>query len=497
MIREQADVAVLGAGFAGSLMALILQRIGRRPVLLERGTHPRFAIGESSTPLANLALEELVRTYDLPRLYPLTKYGRWQQTYPHLAVGLKRGFSFFQHEAGQPFQPRGNHANELLVGASPADDVSDTHWFREQFDHFLVQEAQRAGVRYYDRTHVTVIERGKNWLLRGSRDGEAVEVSASFLVDTSGPGGVLAGALGIDVAPSDVRTNSWSVFSHFAGVDLWENVLVERGSNIGDHPYPCDHAALHHVLEDGWIWVLRFNNGITSAGVMWDGQRHPPDSSLAPEVEWESILRRYPSLGRQFARARPVQPWIRTDRLQRRARQVAAPGWAMLSHTAYFLDALFSGGNAHSLLTIQRLARILERHWGKSSLARQLAEYEAALLREVDFLDVLIHGCYRSFGRFDLLAIYTMYYFAGAIQSETRRRQGIATPEDGFLFSHHTLFRTAVYRGHELLRELTAAGSDAAGQAELFHQRVAQDIAPYNVAGLCAPEKHNMYPFVE
>src|SRR6266404_5769224 len=155
MIREQADVAVLGAGFAGSLMALILQRLGRRPVLLERGTHPRFAIGESSTPLANLALEELVRTYDLPRLYPLTKYGRWQQAYPHLAVGLKRGFSFFQHQAGQPFQPRSDHANELLVGASPADEVSDTHWFREQFDHFLVQEAQRAGVLYCDRTHVT------------------------------------------------------------------------------------------------------------------------------------------------------------------------------------------------------------------------------------------------------------------------------------------------------------------------------------------------------
>src|SRR5271166_5223153 len=91
MIREHADVAVLGAGVAGSLMSLVLQRIGRRAVLLERGSHPRFAIGESSTPLANLVLEELSRAYDLPRLFPLTEYGRWQQAYPHMAVGLKRG----------------------------------------------------------------------------------------------------------------------------------------------------------------------------------------------------------------------------------------------------------------------------------------------------------------------------------------------------------------------------------------------------------------------
>ena len=39
---------------------------------MEKGRHPRFAIGESSTPVANLVLEGLARTYDLPRLLPLT-----------------------------------------------------------------------------------------------------------------------------------------------------------------------------------------------------------------------------------------------------------------------------------------------------------------------------------------------------------------------------------------------------------------------------------------
>ena len=60
-------VAVVGSGFAGSLLARVLTVQGHDVVLLERGTHPRFAIGESSTPLANLTLERLATTATILR----------------------------------------------------------------------------------------------------------------------------------------------------------------------------------------------------------------------------------------------------------------------------------------------------------------------------------------------------------------------------------------------------------------------------------------------
>lgn len=487
--REEADVLILGAGFAGALMALIVRRLGLRAVLVEKGRHPRFAIGESSTPIANLVLEQLARTYDLPRLVPLTEYGRWQAAYPHLACGLKRGFTFIRHEAGRPFAPRPDHANELLVAASPRDEVGDTHWFREHFDHFLVDEAKAAGVPYYDRAEVVALEHGDGdgWRLRARRPGGELHVAAAFLIDATGPSGLLPRALGIDTSPATLRTNSWSVYSHFAEVELWQDVLLEQGGTIDDHPYRCDHAALHHVLDDGWVWVLRFNNGLTSAGVLYDGERRPPDGA-DPEAEWAALLRRYPSVGRQFARARAVRPFTRTGRVQRQARRVAGDDWAMLAHAAYFLDALFSSGNAHSLLTIERLARIFARHWGKESMSAELAAYEAALRREVDFLDRLVHGCYRAFGRFDLLAAFTMYYFAGAIHSEERRQKGLAGERDEFLFSHHPPFRAAFVRAYERLLEAPPAAE--------YERQVARDIAPYNTAGLCDPAKQNMYPYV-
>src|ERR1043165_1185648 len=95
------DLAVIGSGFGGSLLSMIARRQGRSVILLERGQHPRFAIGESSTPLANLVLEELAARYSLPRLTPLTKWGSWQRTYPVVACGLKRGFTFYHPTLGQ------------------------------------------------------------------------------------------------------------------------------------------------------------------------------------------------------------------------------------------------------------------------------------------------------------------------------------------------------------------------------------------------------------
>src|SRR6266851_631761 len=190
-IHENADLLILGAGFAGSLMALVARRIGLRPVVVEKGRHPRFAIGESSTPVANLVLEELAHTYDLPRLHPLTKYGRWQATYPHLACGLKRGFTFIRHESGRPFAPNADHSNELLVAASPRDEIGDTHWFREHFDHFIVEQVRSAEIPYYDQTEIVALEHRNGWSVRGQRLGQAVQVEADFLIDATGPSGLL------------------------------------------------------------------------------------------------------------------------------------------------------------------------------------------------------------------------------------------------------------------------------------------------------------------
>src|SRR5688572_16105577 len=131
------DIAVVGSGFGGSLLAMIARQLGHSVILIERGRHPRFAIGESSTPLANLFLEELAREYHLDGIAPLTKWGTWQTAHPELSCGLKRGFTFYHHQLDRPWKADKHRRNELLVAASPRDEIADTHWYRADVDHFF------------------------------------------------------------------------------------------------------------------------------------------------------------------------------------------------------------------------------------------------------------------------------------------------------------------------------------------------------------------------
>ncbi len=491
-----ADVAIIGAGFGGSLTALLCQRIGLHPVLIERGTHPRFAIGESSTPVADLILGQLARRYDLPQLIPLTHYGSWKRTYPDVACGLKRGFSYFHHQRGEPFVPCADHANELLVTANPDAERGDTHWYRADVDHFFVRQILTCGIPYFDQTEIEDLSEGEPWHIRARRGGNPVSIRASFLVDASGPAGVIARHPGIPTNPAGLRTHSRTVFSHFKDVPLWSDTYAALGGRRSDHPFPCDAAALHHVFDGGWMWVLRFDNGITSAGFVIDDSAqhpHPNAGDLDPQQEWEGLLRQFPSIARQFDRATPVQTFRRTDRLQRRAARTAGPTWAMLPHTAYFLDPWFSGGNAHTMCGIERLIAILNQHRDSASRTKALAEYDRLLQAEIDVLDMLIHGCYRAFNRFELMTAFSMLYFAAAITTEERRRAGLYRPQEGFLLSGVPAYRAALAQCYAKLTALTAC--EAPTTAAAFHTEIADRIAPFNTAGLADPTHHNMYPY--
>ena len=91
-----ADLAIIGSGFGGSILAMIARRLGYRVMLFERGRHPRFAIGESASPLAGVLIEQLADRYDLPRLRPLSAFGTWQRTGPST---LSVRFRFMRFDA--------------------------------------------------------------------------------------------------------------------------------------------------------------------------------------------------------------------------------------------------------------------------------------------------------------------------------------------------------------------------------------------------------------
>src|SRR5215475_15336352 len=68
------DVLVIGGGPAGSTIASLLARRGRRVVVIEKDRHPRFHIGESLLPL-NMPLFDQLGVHEQIEAIGMVKRG--------------------------------------------------------------------------------------------------------------------------------------------------------------------------------------------------------------------------------------------------------------------------------------------------------------------------------------------------------------------------------------------------------------------------------------
>ncbi len=477
------DTAIIGSGFAGSILAMVLRQSGQRVLLIEKNRHPRFAIGESSTPLANLLLEEIARDSNLPHLLNLTEWGRWQLHHPNLPCGLKRGFTFFHHSPLTPLDPR-DRSKQLLVAASPSDRVADTHWYRPAFDEFLVKEAQSCGVDYHSDSTISKLERDNGlWKMELQSNGSVTNPTAKFLVDASGPRGFLVSHFNIPVTPSAGMPGTQSLFAHFTGVRSMAE-CDERFATL-NAPYPVDDAAVHHMIEGGWVWGLRFNNGLTSVGVVLEDTHAQTIGLSKREQGWQTLLRRYPSLEQMMERACRTTDWHYMPRVGSRSHSVVGDGWALLPSAAGFVDPMLSTGFALTLLGIQRLAKILTNSQSDHGNNNSLQAYEKITLLELDHTAELIGALYANLNNPDNIRDLTLLYFAAASYSETVRRLGKPELARSFLLCQDVSFGPESKAIFKLSR--TTSNQN-------LRQLVHGLIEKIDIAGLTKTEGQNWYP---
>lgn len=485
-MNERFDIAVVGSGFAGSLLAMIAKQIGMRVVLLERGRHPRMMIGESSTPLSNLLLEELAERYGLASLRPLSKWGSWRQSHPELACGLKRGFSFFHHQPGRVKAVQ--RCDQLLVAASPHDNIADTHWFRADFDAYLAREAQRLGVVYLDEVRLGSVVEGENEIqLFGTREGQELQIAARFVVDATGPRGFLHHVLELGERELPGMPATSALYSHFSGVQR----LMGTGGVVLDEepPYPVDDAALHHVFDGGWVWVLQFSNGVTSAGIAATEPLARRLRIAEGEAGWQRVLDSFPVLREQFRGAQAVQPYRHVARLGFRSASITGKNWALLPSAAGFVDPLLSTGFPLTLLGVMRLAETLERDWKTEDLAAELDAYAAKTEAEMLATSRLIGALYANFGNFPVFSAVSLLYFAAASYAEAARRLRRPHLASSFLLYDHPGF------GADCVRVLEKAKAVRDGRdSEALIEEVRRVIDPVDVAGLSDCRRRNWYP---
>lgn len=439
------DVLVIGTGFSGTLLAWILAKAGRSVCMVDTATHPRFALGESSTPLADFLLDRIADEFELEQLRSLSRWGSWQRDMFELRAGMKRGFSYFQHERGREFNETQTHDHSLLVAASASDEVSDTHWMRSDVDHWFFEMACSAGAKGWLQTTVAAVSREEHqWKVELSSPAGAESITALEIVDASGASGVLGQALELEKISNVLRTKNSVLFGHFQNVAPMSQWLQANGLSEDAPVFDCDDAAQHHLIDDGWVWMLRFNDGTTSVGLVEtseQGAERQAVSELGQGQRGErfrATISEYPTLKSLMENAQLVAPdhgegagLGALDGMSRLWSIGAGRGWMMLPSTVGIVDPLHSTGIAHALSGVQRVARLLLG----TSEAGERVRYGVEVVQEVRWIDRLVAAAYAAkLIHFSWFNAATCLYFLAAIDCERQMAES-GSMQSGFLAS--------------------------------------------------------------
>ncbi len=404
-MKASCDVFILGAGYTGSLAAAVLARKGYSVALVDRGSHPRFAVGESTTPEQLYLLDWLGRAYGAPELRRLSSYEYIKHHRLPIAVWPKEAFYFLFNPGKFP------GAHEFLHQTHPWPAGPTYHTLRADQDHYLYRTALSYGAKGYLDTEVASLDLSGPAVAATLNTPEGpVALDARFIVDASGPGCYLAEKLGLREEKPFGAFRSWSVYSHFTGLKPLEESYGRGWPSLG---IPRENTTFHHIDPKGWAWVIPFDNGVTSVGaVLREG-----DEAAAlrdPKTALHAYIADNPAFAAMMEGATPVRPYTATGPLQWRAKKVVGRNWAILPPASGFTDPFFSPGNMVATAGVTRLALGLDAVLKEGRSGEEALSYlETRHQREIPHVARVIHAHFLGF-RHPLLfeQAQTLYWLA-------------------------------------------------------------------------------------
>jgi FADH2 O2-dependent halogenase len=281
-----------------------------------------------------------------------------------------------------------------------------------------------------------------------------------LVVDATGHSSPLMKQLGLRDAVPALHTRTRSIFGHFTGVRDLDAALG------GGHPkfrFKRDAGTMHHCFRGGWIWVIPFDNGITSVGLELDTGIYPEQEGLSPLDELTSHLKRFPSVWAHLGEMTPIRAVTKTGRLQFSSKAILADRFVATPHAAGFVEPLFSTGIMLTLSFVGRFIPAVKRakergNWG----IEEFRPIEAAFRAEVEQIDLLVDGTIRSYRHFPMFKQYWRAWVLGTIV-----QYGGCVVADGPLREEPMLYGAGIDGYSEDLRVMHALVCSDADEEEI------------------------------
>lgn len=351
------DAIVIGGGPGGSCAASFLSRAGRRVLLLEKETFPRFHIGESLLPYNQAIFRELGV---LPEILAA---GFPRKTGAQFHLGNGRGFTQFIFRQGKFTR---EHETVQVE--------------RSKFDHILLKHARKLGA-----------DAREGWTVqRFTANGETVSVEAtgpngeketfraSFLIDASGRGNLTGNQEGQRVMHE--RHKKLAAFGHFTGVDLGE------GERAGDTQI--------FRLDNKWFWIIPVSAEKTSVGLVIDREEFTA-SGGDPDKIFQHWVTTTPPMAKRMARAQLVGPMHTTTDFSYYNKRLVSHRVLRVGDAAGFMDPIFSAGVFLAMWSGKLAAEAVNASLAESSDgARRFRRYEKRVSKAIQFYWRMVENYY-------------------------------------------------------------------------------------------------------
>lgn len=355
------DAIVIGGGPAGSTVAGFLTKMGRSVLVLERERFPRHHIGESMIAstldiLAEIGLEEKIDAAGFP---------------------VKSGGCFVWGELPDPWCIRFDE----IPGRPTSYQVK-----RDVFDTILLEHAAELGAEVIQEARVTDIH-VENGRVRGvtfEHGGVANDAEASYVVDASGLGAIVANRLSTRQAVDELK--------NMALYGYWKGVHPPPAKLGGDIRPEDRNNIIIKMLDTGWLWFIPLGfDDLISVGYVSHRHNLPEGAGRADlEDHYQARITSSEEFSYLLSNSEYTGEFHTIRDWSYRSAEMAGPGYFAVGDAACFVDPILSSGVYLAVLYAKMCAVGINTCLDMPGQERLVADWYEALYADTysDYLEM-------------------------------------------------------------------------------------------------------------